>query len=785
MDIECLYESGDYSTLIQVVNSINISRFTDEDKSRLYFWAAKAFRKLRKTSEAEKFSNLSHKIADILENRKQDLEDLKAAYHALTNNISNNSLNGFISNCTNLPGVETPSFTNNINLININNNFGNAFSNNFTSLGTNNFSSPNVNGSVSVAYNNYVSKLIAMINELPLKDSRSYVLEFLTLNDFSKVELIQQQKLFFFLPQLKNTDFITSRNYLLKSSLTSVHIFNSLSYKYTEEWIIYHRLKLDFTNLINKIAAKYKKKDNITFKNYPSYVCPITKNSDAFASKDLETANEMRLLKEISERLFLLEIKLTFEIGTAISPIHSFDIETVLPGQFSMLRNEYDNIKIMSYIENFSTAYDAAENIFFVRNTDGTVAKIHVHNNDSYYNYSTKKSNEKAHPAVEDKNIESMPKVSNIPRNNSESHLSDLQPNNLQLNEGRMALENSELINIQAKGLEHQQINIKEPANEFKNSENKDSITQPKNSGNSNITNEFKNSENNNNNQQLKIKIKHEKLHRKKSFYSGYNNLEDKLNIKANTNMLQFIQLINDNIKNHQLKKLGFNVSTVPISEFASVHFSPDSSVDYYLKMHMYRKKMNLSTLIFNYIEDRNKNVKNTVAFANAATLSKNFLKKEVVERLVDHNSFYLFKRSFINSYSSLACIQHFLGTNDISLHDTILESTSGNAFLSFYTGVTNRKLFIRPNIANLIGDEGMNGPLLAILSRFAENLAGSSNLITFFFGEDMNAEATKKAQKLVYNGTDDISNSQDAIVSDMIDPKNGSNLPVNTLSWI
>ena len=81
LDIEALYESKEYATIVSVVNSINITRFSSEDKSLLYYWACKALKKLKKNSEAEKYNNISNKIANIILNKKEALNNLREKYN--------------------------------------------------------------------------------------------------------------------------------------------------------------------------------------------------------------------------------------------------------------------------------------------------------------------------------------------------------------------------------------------------------------------------------------------------------------------------------------------------------------------------------------------------------------------------------------------------------------------------------------------------------------------------------------------------------------------------------
>lgn len=539
LDIECLFEVGDYATAISLINSININRFSGEDRSRVYHWASRASRSLGKNAEADRFGALSRKMGDIIENKKEDLRVLRGSGGA-----------------------------------------------------------------------DYVGKLVEIINELPLDDSRLYVMELIESGDLSRLELVHPSKLYFFIPQIQNDAGFLLKNALLRSSLSSVRIFEGLVSR-GRQHAEYRSLKEEFARLVNS-----------------------------------KRADRDDRLKAVASQLFALETRYNFEFNYTPSILHSFETETALPGQFSYLRSEYDNIKVMSYVEGFYSTYNLVENIFYVRNTDGSLSKLQIRGDGTA--------------------------------------------------DGCVGV------------------------------------------------------------------------------YSTFN---------------QFMELVSTNIKSHDLIRLNFDVSVVPVINGLSVHSKADFSLDSAIKMQLFRKGVSLYQSIAEYFGDFRDRLVN---FSSLATRWQDLLKREAVERLVTSNDFYMFRSRFISSYSSIVCVQYLLGMNEISLDRTFVEKISGKAYLvgggSAGGGFVSKKFYLRPNIGYLFGDEGKNGPLVLILSRFAEAFLddeSNSRIVKFFFGDAKAAECEKKMGKLVFNGAEEGCNSVEMVIGEMVDPKTGLAIDPSLMPWL
>lgn len=192
LDLESLFSLGDYATMTSLIGSLNIAKFSNEEKSRLYYWAYKALKKLGKTADAEKYGSLSRKLFDIIENKKDDLEHLRERLQARDKQATS------------------------------------PLDDNFTSSGFFNLFSPTTGQDLE---NAYMAKLIEIINELGVDECRPFVLELLRIPHISTADLenISHQKLYFFIPQLKSIDFLLVKNPLLRSCLESVGIFDSLA----------------------------------------------------------------------------------------------------------------------------------------------------------------------------------------------------------------------------------------------------------------------------------------------------------------------------------------------------------------------------------------------------------------------------------------------------------------------------------------------------------------------------------------------------------------------------
>lgn len=78
LDIECCSKLGENKTIIEIINSINVSRYTNEDKSKLYF-------EKYKHSGDEYFYKLSKNLYVLESHKAKELDDLQAMYNDQTN----------------------------------------------------------------------------------------------------------------------------------------------------------------------------------------------------------------------------------------------------------------------------------------------------------------------------------------------------------------------------------------------------------------------------------------------------------------------------------------------------------------------------------------------------------------------------------------------------------------------------------------------------------------------------------------------------------------------------
>ncbi|ELA42277.1 uncharacterized protein VICG_00677 [Vittaforma corneae ATCC 50505] len=335
LDLESLFHLKDYNTMVSLINSLNIAKFSNEEKSRLYYWAYKALKRMGKSSDAEKYGSLSRKLFEIIENKKEDLELLKEKLklrNTQEKSIDNLSSNGFFTLLSSISGSD----------------FEQA----------------------------YISKLIEIINEMSVDESRTYVLELLKFPNISSTELsnLSHQKLYFFIPQIEKSvgvEFLLSKNPLLKSSYESVAIFDKLllSSKYNANnngnMSILDSMRLEVNGILDGIVNL----QSVNLDNVKSLVSGI------FSSI---------LNSHFGYSIHRFERNVTSVYGfRKDSSIHRFDRDVPLLGEFAILRSKYNNIKLMEYIEDFHS------DIFYVRLSDGSLSKITTHLTDSNFSSST------------------------------------------------------------------------------------------------------------------------------------------------------------------------------------------------------------------------------------------------------------------------------------------------------------------------------------------------------------------------------------------------------------
>lgn len=386
LDLESLYNLKDYSTMISLINSLNIAKFSNEEKGRLYYWGYKAFKRMGKVIDAEKYGLLSRKLFEILENKKEDLEILKERMLnekkgeiIEKDNLYKNGFSTLLSNSANLNNNLSTgnnlSNGNNLNSGNNLNNGNNSGTNNVSNVNTN---SPNTNNTSNINPNtntnntanigdnleqNYILKLIEIINELNVEDSRIYILELLK---FKNLEInllngISHQKLYYFIPQLKksiNIDFMLNKNLLLKNCEESNSVFDCYEVSKRNRDDILKEI-LENETLKSSNSLDYKNLDNNTNINldYNTNTSNTNINSNTI-NYNLQFVDKIFKMKDIK-----------------INHFYKFDPNIPLIAEFSNLRNKYDDIKLMEYIENI-TGNNIVGHTFYVRVSDGSLCKI-------------------------------------------------------------------------------------------------------------------------------------------------------------------------------------------------------------------------------------------------------------------------------------------------------------------------------------------------------------------------------------------------------------------------
>lgn len=313
LDLENLFNMKEYTTMVSLINSLNITKFSNEEKSRLYYWIYKALKKLGKNAESEKYGTLSRKLSEIIENKKDDLEILKERmqFRPSQDNQIDENLNGT------------------------------GFFSLFPSMST------------AELENSIVSKLIEIINEVSIEESRIYMMELLKYPQIP-FEQISHRKLYFFIPQIKNIDFLISKNPLLRTSIESIEIFSNL---YS------HKDNKRNDNNFKSTEDKADTADNINL-NIQKSILENLMN---------QKIPDIQRIRNFSNSVVSQQIRDAFSCSFSSSLLF-FEKDTALPGEFSILRSKYDDIKIMEYVECTDSSF--SKETFFVRNSDGSLYKI-------------------------------------------------------------------------------------------------------------------------------------------------------------------------------------------------------------------------------------------------------------------------------------------------------------------------------------------------------------------------------------------------------------------------
>lgn len=387
LDLENLFYLKEYNTMISLINSLNITKFSNEEKSRLYYWMYKALKKLGKNSDSEKYGALSRKLCEIIENKKDDLEIIKERIKFRMAHEKNLVEENFASS---------------------------GFFSLFPSM------------SNSELENSYINKLIEIANEVSIEDSRPYIMELLKYSQSCSVsfESISHRKLYFFIPQFKNIDFLLMKNPLLRSSLESVELFTKLYYQRRTRASEQSRVERtsvdnsmvdgnsdDNSESSKKIQLNTNKRAKVAYRtsrehskpNNLNKKIPINSscNNSELISSNKENVNEIlrklldekvpniHRIEELAEELFIQQIRESFTNKIRFSSFF-FEKDTVLPGEFSVIRSKYDDLKIMEYIEDdlfnsIDDQYSSSNEFFFVRNVDGSLCKVVAQENDSNY----------------------------------------------------------------------------------------------------------------------------------------------------------------------------------------------------------------------------------------------------------------------------------------------------------------------------------------------------------------------------------------------------------------
>lgn len=638
LDIESLYKNGEYSTMISLINSINMTRVPNEDKSKIYHWASKAFYKLARRPEAEKFSQLSRKMAAIIECKIEDAEQLRRRLAK--------------------PAVLETS----------------ADGSHLKSL--------------------YASKLIELINELPLPDCHTHTMDYLRNGDFSNIDQISPDRLYFFIPQLESVegvDRLASKNALVQAAIRMGRFLDSLM--------------LAEASSGKRAAYQQHREDYLAAMN----AC----------EKSMSRPDSMAALAQAAETLFSFEMRGFFNMNVAPATLHSFDEDAPLPGELSRIRPSYSEIRLMCYVEEFHNELDECSGTVHVRTTDGALVRV------------------------------------SVKREQSHSGHRPLWPSD----------ERGDLLITQCVAL-----------------------------------------------------------------------------LGAVTSGSHKLAKLGYGI--HTVPTLcGLVVESRSL-------FSLDSAIKMQAQRHRIGFSR-LVTAFFRWkLEGRRGFYKKSsvACLAATATQYQSLLRRELLTRIGSATDYYTFRYNLITSYSSAVSVQYLLGLNEAALDGLLIDrltghvsviysgrrggpvrstgssmegapphnspglhnppddpshseracSTAGGAEKCSYwqmpgvmlsTAEMNRRVYIRPNIGFVFGEEGKNGPLAGILGRFAEEFSAEESLaarvVGFFLGHEKEQECRAKMAGVVFNKIEEGGNSIDLVIGEMVSPKTGLSLRKNVLPWL
>ncbi len=577
-----------------------------------------------------------------------------------------------------------------------------------------------------------------MINELSIKESRPYVIDYLQNGDLTGITAIHITKLYFFISFITDTRFLIEADPRLEEALKS-HLF----------------FKEKLNNLQN--VVNNREEYNKIYRKYEATVREIvgtqykTNTQDKVLDTQHVPLDNIKICNAIDE-LFIYETRMKSEDGPR-GILHAFTPPVPVPGEFTVYRNEYENIRFMCYVENFRTKYDEIMGIFHVRNTDGTLIKVSVISQQYKNNLSNFVSN--------DNNIDYIANGKQYNQHNLSNFVSN--DNNIDYMLDKVI----GLIYGNTTSHELEKLGWGAPPCQREGSV-----------------------------------IIHSPF-----VFSADSAIKHYITKKA----LPMHKLWENHIKHANEPRLLTNLS----ASMRWQHILRDELIDrisnpldYYVFRHKFIKSY-ASVIAVQYMLGLCQNsyprtyidrATGKVHVASSTYFAPKF--NEIKhDKKVKNNKETKGKEDSKNNEKEIVNETNTSSGDDILYHKKNVHSTeqdSNDNLKSYYNNkaitdslplkLTDKLFYIRPNIASIFGNEGINGPLVLITARFAEAFLENPShirIIQFFFGYKKATESKARLRKLTYNGVVENSNSPELVVSDMVNPKLSLIEDIFSMPWL
>jgi len=891
LDIECLFNLKNFNGVINLVNSINIGRIVPEGRSLLYFWGYKAYREMGKEVEAMNYENMSKKMGDIIENRKEDVRRLRervkervCGREGERNDVSRdenwnregvserdenwnregmrNDLNREINDVNLgresvpereslsprdslssrkslsprefLPARESPSNQQiPVPSIQPNQQIPSIPVPSIQSLPIlpSIHQSPLISPSLPIQSPSnfpvqpnqqtkiYSIKLIELINQLSLENSRIYVMEFLAHGDFENLHLVRPEYLYSFVPYLKDPIDFLNKNPVVKSSFLSIEILVDL-YRQVNgmEMESKENMRRESVNVNRKESAE-KRESRENMRSVKRVNCRESvnwKERESDCRKERENVNWKEGAKATKSHQNATN-KTKSHTKSLVFPVFP-ETESIFPGEFMEIKNEISTssqnfISSTSLPSSITSLNQAASHvttisyikklkgtIFTLRCTNGQLRKFNVlpflsDGNSDCSDCNGNLCNADCNGSHADCN-------GNLCNDHSPSNRNDHSPSNSNshslskfISLSKFPIANSISCLYHSLSSDYDLLKLKFTFRPLSSGKFKSlrkilehfifhsrcfGCDDERESGKGNVRGSEREKSVCENEREKSVCEKKESVRESEREKRECENVRDgKSDEKGNGKRESVVndKRENEREKRNDRKRNKNNATEINKPEINKPEINKTSYPPSYPHQynHLPKSQNLLRPSQYNLLRPDFIKGKKLV---DVALSHRNLLHDYFKEKISDFSDFYSFRKTFISSFSSLFCFQILLGISNVPLDNFYIDESTGECSLDFLnlTCNENPSFYIRPNIEYLLGPEGINGPFSMIINKFMKSVLENSEtqkILEFYFGRkfaDLSLGRMKQKEK---------------IFCDLFDPRTGDLMDPELMMWV